>query len=881
MKDFDVVIIGSGLGGLSAATSLSKAGKRVLVLEKNNVPGGYASSFLRGRFEFEVALHELSGLGTEANHGALYKLLNDYGVYPKVDFLQIGEFFHSIFPDFEITVPKGRENFETTLCNQFPKYKDSIKVMTETIFNFTAETLKANRIGMKAVMNDPSQFPTLEAHFGKTVEQVMTPIIKDEKVRAVFNQIWGYLLLPPSKLSFSMYALSFASYLRFGPAHIRGTSQALSQAFVEAIEKMGGQVWLNHGARKITISNNKIDGVITTQGIEIATPYIISNVNPISTCIDLIGANNIPNWYLKRLGLWNNGGSTFSVFLGLDCEHTRLGLKTHENFVNLSYDMNKQYELAHTIPSQPDGIGITAFNAADPEFSMPGTSVVSLIMVSYIEPWLKLSPAEYIYTKNKLTDQMIVLAEKAAPKLREHIEVIEVGTPLTNMRYSGNPGGSIIGFDENYQGSGLSHLPNKGPIDGLYFANAWVNIGGGFETCILSGSYAANEVLKDMSTGIHDTSVNEKIKNQLEKESSGTKEISETTLVIQKKAIERLHSDSLFLRVKEIISETASTKTLRLESVNDTLPFFKAGQYISLIININGVTTSRPYSISSSPGKSYYDITVRRVQNGFVSHFLHDHIKKGDIIQATGPHGNFYYEPLIDTDNLIFLAGGSGITPFMSMIRDTIDNNLPLNIHLLYGSRTPDDIIFKDELLYIASKNKNIRVDFIISEPSSDWNGITGLLDADIINSLIGKIGDQTFFICGPTPMHALSEQALNILNIKPKRIRKEISGPPADVTLESGWPGISPQMVFDVIEERSGKIFKARANEPLIISMEKAGIIVHAVCRSGECTACRTRLVEGKVFTPSRVNKRWIDKKYNYIHPCMSYPVENIRIRL
>jgi glycine betaine catabolism B len=126
-----------------------------------------------------------------------------------------------------------------------------------------------------------------------------------------------------------------------------------------------------------------------------------------------------------------------------------------------------------------------------------------------------------------------------------------------------------------------------------------------------------------------------------------------------------------------------------------------------------------------------------------------------------------------------------------------------------------------------------------------------------------------------------LCEQALSTLKVKPGRIRKEISGPPCDITLESGWPGISPFEVFDVIEERSGRSFKARAGEPLMISMEKAGITPPAVCRSGECTACRTRLVTGKVFAPARVHRHWVDEKHNYIHPCMSYPVEDLNIRL
>ena len=135
--------------------------------------------------------------------------------------------------------------------------------------------------------------------------------------------------------------------------------------------------------------------------------------------------------------------------------------------------------------------------------------------------------------------------------------------------------------------------------------------------------------------------------------------------------------------------------------------------------------------------------------------------------------------------------------------------------------------------------------------------------------------------MCGPGQMYELCNAALQSLGLPLRRVRKEVFGPPADISLEVGWPGIKLTSVFNVNEERSGKYFKASASEPLLISMEKAGLAVPAICRSGACTACRTKLVRGNVFTPSRALKRWIDEKSNYIHPCMSYPLENLVIRL
>ncbi|MGD0855938.1 MAG: FAD-dependent oxidoreductase [Dehalococcoidia bacterium] len=882
MKDFDVIVIGSGMGGLSAATSLAKSGKKMLVLEKHNVPGGCATSFLRGRFEFEIALHELSGLGSENNQGPLYRILSNYGVYPKVEFVKIKELFHSYFPDFEITAPIGRENFERAICEQFPKHKDSIMKMSAIIFSFAVEYVKAQRIGMEAAIGNPSQFPTLVSYYGKTVDQVMNPIILDEKIRAVFGQMWSYLCVPPSRCSFDIYAMLMSAYITFGPAHIRGKSQALSQAFVDTIEGYGGEVWLNSGVKKILSRGGKVNGVVTTNGVEILAPYIVCNANPLTVCFDLIGAENVPGWYLKRLNTWTSGASFFIVYMGLDRPYTDLGAKAHENFINLGYDLNRQYELcARSLAERPDGIALSVYNVADEQFSPPGTSSMVICMLNYTEPWIKLSGPEYLKAKNMAADRLITASEKVIPGIRDSIEVMEVATPLTTVRYTGSPGGSVVGFDENFQVTGRKRLPSRGPLEGLYFASAWVNLGGGFEVCMETGHYTAREVLHDITAGGKDAALMEKIETQIKNESSAALETGKHTLAAERKAIRSHHADHLSLKVRDIIKETTSACTFRLEPVEGHLPYFRAGQYLSLVVDINGVVTNRPYSISSPPGKPYYDITVRRAQGGFVSHFLLDEVKKGNILKASGPHGSFYHEPVFDAKNLVLLAGGSGITPFMSMIREEVKNMTGLNMHLIYGSRTPDDIIFASELDKIAGHNANIKVDFVISEPPGGWQGKCGFLDAKTIQDLVGPVKNKTFMICGPGQMYDLCDGALRILGLPLRRIRWEAYGPPADISLEPGWTSVDPASVFTVKEEKTGKTFQARASEPLLISLEKAGLVVPAVCRSGECTACRTKLLNGKVFSPERVKKRWIDEKANYMHPCMSYPLGDLIIRI
>ncbi|RJP26802.1 MAG: FAD-binding protein [Actinobacteria bacterium] len=878
MGDYDAVVVGAGLGGLSAAANLAVAGKKVLLLEKHSTPGGYASTFRRGRFEFDISLHELSGLGHAERRGPLWRTLEHCGVAHKVEFLDIPDFYRSVYPDLDLVMPAEREGFEEVLCEHFPGDAEGIRKFSSIMFALLEEVSKFSQ---EAMMKDPTAFTNLMTYAGSNLADVLNVEVKDEKARAMISQLWGYYGLPPSRLSFLLFAIATATYLKYGPVHIKGKSQALSQAFVESILENGGDVWLNNGASRILVGGGRVKGVVAEDGSEIAADYVVSNANPISTCIDLIGREHVPSWYLKRLGWGKIGISLFDVFLGLDCPVGDLGLENHEIMLGSDYDFDAHYDVPRNqTVYEPNGCAVAPYNVLDPEFSPPGTCVVTLTSLGFADPWLKLSPSEYVEAKNTMASRFIDLAARVAPGIRDHIEVVEVATPLTHMRYTGNVAGAVYGYENSVAEAAVQRLPHRGPIEGLYFAGAWTRNGGGFQPCIDAGHDAAVDIVEDMERGGFDSAVLEGLKTFCENQAAQAAEIDMEPHAIDR-SIAGMHPRRLVLKVSEVIEETESAKTLRLVAVRGGLPWFRAGQYINVFVETGGVMTSRPYSIASAPGKPYYDITVRRKAGGFVSAYLLDEVKAGDGLESTGPSGSFYHEPLSDGSDLVFLAGGSGITPFISIMREVVEGDLPLRIHLLYGSRDPEDIIFRKELAQMGAEHDNIDVDFIISEPGEDWGGLCGFIDADMISGAIGAVEGRTFYICGPAEMYPFCEGALNLLEVPAIRVKKEAYGPPDDVTMEEGWPGVAPQTEFEVIEERSNVSFMARAGEPLINSMERAGLVVEAVCRSGECTVCRTRLVSGEVFAPARVLRRWADEHFGYIHPCMSYPLSDLRIRL
>ena len=346
--------------------------------------------------------------------------------------------------------------------------------------------------------------------------------------------------------------------------------------------------------------------------------------------------------------------------------------------------------------------------------------------------------------------------------------------------------------------------------------------------------------------------------------------------------INRLHPRQLQLKVAEMMVETPSTTTLRLVARAGKLPPFQAGQYINLQLEINGMRTSRPYSISSSPRQTaYYDITVRRIKNGFVSDYLLDQIKVGDFLASSGPAGNFYYNPLFHGNDLLFLAGGSGITPFMSMIRETIDLGIEKEIHLFYGSQNDEELIFHDELIKTASRHANFHYYPVLEASAANYKGLQGLISVDLIKGILGNTKLDSIYICGPQAMYANLIPQLETLGVPRRRIRREILAAAADISAEAGWPQEIKRETEFSVQIAGKKTISAKAGEPLLTALERANMIVPSLCRSGECSLCRVQLLAGKVFQAPGVLLRESDKKYGYIHSCKAYPIENLEIRL
>ena len=347
-----------------------------------------------------------------------------------------------------------------------------------------------------------------------------------------------------------------------------------------------------------------------------------------------------------------------------------------------------------------------------------------------------------------------------------------------------------------------------------------------------------------------------------------------------------LHPDYLKLVIDKIV-ERNGAKTFVLKSTDgNPLPYFRAGQYLSLKLQMDDSLVTRSYSLCSSPKEALsgtYAITVRANPGGFVADRLLREKKVGDTFTSSAPQGFFYYEDLRDAKTVVGLAGGSGITPFLSMARALCDGIEDFSLTLLYGSRTEEDILFRGELDEIARICPKFKVVHVLSDEEKD--GFEhGFISADIIKKYAPAEGEYSVFLCGPEAMYRFLKPEIEKLGLPNRLFRRKL----IDVTKTpwecEGYPQEAKGQQFRIRVKRGPEewTIPASADEPVLVAIERAGIKAPSRCRAGECGWCRSRLLEGTIFIPQENEmRRWADIHYGYIHPCCSFPASDLVVEI
>lgn len=353
-----------------------------------------------------------------------------------------------------------------------------------------------------------------------------------------------------------------------------------------------------------------------------------------------------------------------------------------------------------------------------------------------------------------------------------------------------------------------------------------------------------------------------------------------------------LHPKRQYLKVEEVTERTGDCRSYTLvpdsERGTDSLAYFGAGKYLTVFENIEGMPVTRAYSISSSPKASLegkYVLTIKLVEGGLMSRYIFDTWKEGTKVEVSAPSGNFEYQPLRDARKVICLAGGSGITPFISMANAICDGDEDFELTLLYGSRDYKSVLFADELKELCKKCDKIKVINVISDSKArvKKGDEKGFITAELIKKYAPENEAYSVFICGPQQMYDFLGGELEKLGLEKKYIRYEMFGELHNPSSQKDYPTGVPEKVSVKVKIQD-KVYEATGStsDSLMQILEKNGIAVPARCRSGECGFCHSHLISGKVYVPEQLEyRRLADYKFGCIHPCCSFPLTDIEMEV
>ncbi len=503
-NEFDAVVIGSGLGGLSCAAAFARQGFKPLVLEKHYIPGGYATTFKRpGGFVFDVSLHSTSVGEREGIHN----LIPGFPEITDVEFVPHPNLYRAIFPDYDFRVPqKDLPGYIKMLVGYFPDEKQGIEGIFEDMKGVAKDIGKLSSAkGQVDMSRFPVDFPYLFKSYTKTWGQMVDTHIKNPKLKAIVSALWGYYGLPPSKLASLYYALPTIGYLQEGGYYPVGRSQKISDAFVKFIEERGGKVMLKTKVKEILVKDHSAYGVRTADGGEYTGKVVVSNANAYDTFHSMMKEDDYLKDYLARMDQFSVSLSSFQVFLGLKKDLIgKVGITDTEIFCTTEYDPESEYQAALKAEVE-GGFGLMLYDNLYKGYSPEGKNTLNIITLQGYDHW-KRYEADYFggkkdaYRKEKVRMADILInqvEETLLPGLRDVIEIKEIGTPLTNVRYTGNYRGAIYGWDQTLDNSGQSRLPHTTPVKNLYLSGAWTKPGHGYSGVLWSGLECFGEIMQN------------------------------------------------------------------------------------------------------------------------------------------------------------------------------------------------------------------------------------------------------------------------------------------------------------------------------------------------------------------------------------------------
>ncbi len=473
-NEYDVIIIGSGIGGLTCGALLSKRGYKVLVLEQHHQVGGYCSSFKRKDFVFNTGVENVSGLW---ENGPVTYLLKELGFEKEELFVK--NKMRYIFKGKEIDA-SNLEEFIKALSEMFPEeniyaFFDEAKKAYEECYKDSVygAPLPAELIvkvfGAKKLLDYPKEHPHFFDWMNKTYKQKLDEFFTNEDLKTLLCALLGYLGTKPEETRASSALTAVVSYYLHGGYFPKGGAQRFADSLKDFIEYNGGKVLTKHRVDKILVENGEVKGVRVGNKV-FKSPIVVANANAKTTFLELVGEENLDRDFVEYIKKLKMSPSCFMVFLGVDMDLS--GCPT-------------------IIENLDEGYSIAINPNADPGLAPKGKANVTILTGANYHDFPERRAKEYLDKKREFAEFLIKKAEKIIPNLSKYVVVQDVATPKTFERYTSMPEGAIYAFDQSID---TKRPYFKTPIKGLYLASASTFPGGGIEAVVISGIICANDI---------------------------------------------------------------------------------------------------------------------------------------------------------------------------------------------------------------------------------------------------------------------------------------------------------------------------------------------------------------------------------------------------